>query len=159
MPIDYSQYPSNWKTEIRPAVLKRAGGSDEDPRINAFCEECGKCNWSIVFYEPEDDSVNYHWFDGIYDVPGWHVDFPESYSSSRALCDEINNSGSYESKRSVVVLTISHTDHDITNNDMSNLKALCQRCHLRHDAPYHAMNRRINKAKKVGQLMMFEGGS
>lgn len=25
MPIDYSKYPPNWKTEIVPAVLERAG--------------------------------------------------------------------------------------------------------------------------------------
>ena len=29
------------------------------------------------------------------------------------------------------ILTISHQDHDPTNNDPSNLKSLCQRCHLR----------------------------
>lgn len=32
MPIDYSKYPPNWKTEIRPAILKRAGNR---------CEKCG----------------------------------------------------------------------------------------------------------------------
>jgi len=35
MPCDYSIYPSNWKTEIRPAVLLRA-----DNR----CEVCGLPN-------------------------------------------------------------------------------------------------------------------
>lgn len=38
MPIDYSDYPSNWKTEIRPAILNRA---------NNRCEICGAKN-----YEP-----------------------------------------------------------------------------------------------------------
>lgn len=37
-----------------------------------------------------------------------------------------------------VVLTVSHTDHNIQNNDLDNLRALCQRCHLRHDARMHA---------------------
>lgn len=26
MPIDYSKYPANWKTEIRPRILEREGG-------------------------------------------------------------------------------------------------------------------------------------
>jgi 5-methylcytosine-specific restriction endonuclease McrA len=37
-----------------------------------------------------------------------------------------------------IVLTIAHLDHDTTNNEMSNLAALCQRCHLRYDARLHA---------------------
>ena len=32
-----------------------------------------------------------------------------------------------------VILTIAHIDHDVNNNEYSNLKALCQRCHLHHD--------------------------
>jgi hypothetical protein len=25
MPINYKEYPANWKTEIRPSILERAG--------------------------------------------------------------------------------------------------------------------------------------
>jgi len=32
-----------------------------------------------------------------------------------------------------VILTVAHLDHDESNNEPSNLKALCQRCHLNHD--------------------------
>ncbi len=39
MPIDYKRYPANWKTEIRPDVLKRA---------NNKCEFCGVENYSMV---------------------------------------------------------------------------------------------------------------
>ena len=31
MPIDYKKYPPNWLTEIRPRILKRAGGRCEFP--------------------------------------------------------------------------------------------------------------------------------
>ena len=34
-----------------------------------------------------------------------------------------------------VVLATTHRDHDPTNNDASNLAALCQRCHILHDKP------------------------
>lgn len=45
-----------------------------------------------------------------------------------------------------IVLTVAHLDHNIGNNDPSNLAALCQRCHNRHDAPMRARNR---KARRV----------
>lgn len=36
MPVDYSIYPPNWKTEIRPRILERAGNR---------CEFCGAENY------------------------------------------------------------------------------------------------------------------
>lgn len=39
-----------------------------------------------------------------------------------------------------VVLTISHTNHDTTDNELTNLRALCQRCHLAHDRALHVMH-------------------
>ncbi len=48
-----------------------------------------------------------------------------------------------------VVLTIAHLDHDITHNNLSNLRALCQRCHLSYDSKHHANNaRKTRKLKK-----------
>jgi len=38
MPIDYKKYPSNWKTEIRPMILARAGNK---------CEWCGVENHAM----------------------------------------------------------------------------------------------------------------
>ena len=34
-----------------------------------------------------------------------------------------------------VVLTVAHLDHQPENCDPSNLRAMCQRCHNRYDAP------------------------
>lgn len=42
MPIDYKNYPTNWKTEIRPDILKRADDK---------CEVCGVPNYSIIHRE------------------------------------------------------------------------------------------------------------
>lgn len=39
-----------------------------------------------------------------------------------------------------IILTTAHLDHDTTNNDHDNLRALCQRCHLRHDLELHKAN-------------------
>jgi hypothetical protein len=47
MPCDYSQYPPNWFTEIRPRILARAGDQ---------CERCGA---------PNHESI-------VRTVDGWH---------------------------------------------------------------------------------------
>jgi 5-methylcytosine-specific restriction endonuclease McrA len=36
MPIDYRNYPPNWKSEIRPRIMARSGGK---------CEWCGAINY------------------------------------------------------------------------------------------------------------------
>lgn len=46
MPCDYSKYPPNWKTEIRPAILKRAGNR---------CEWCGVENHAVGFRDANGD--------------------------------------------------------------------------------------------------------
>lgn len=46
---------------------------------------------------------------------------------------------------SKVVLTVAHIDHDKTNNRFSNLAALCQRCHLKHDINQHVANRKYGR--------------
>lgn len=51
-------------------------------------------------------------------------------------------------KVSKIVLSIAHLDGCIENNDYSNLAALCQSCHLVHDAHQHTINRLISAAKK-----------
>lgn len=55
-----------------------------------------------------------------------------------------------------VVLACAHLDHDPGNNGMSNLKALCQRCHMLHDKPEHLRQRRItySKRKALGDLFL-----
>lgn len=55
---------------------------------------------------------------------------------------------------STVVLTVAHLDHDTTNNNEANLLAMCQRCHLTYDAAYHAINARLTRARKAGQLWL-----
>lgn len=64
-----------------------------------------------------------------------------------------------------VVLTIAHLDHDPRNNDPTNLRAWCNRCHLTYDAPHHARTRQrtIRAAREDGgqlrlsALMVGEG--
>ena len=58
MPIDYSKYPPNWKTEIRPRILARA---------NNKCECCGLENKTFALsYKKNGITV---WEQGTFE--GW----------------------------------------------------------------------------------------
>lgn len=47
-----------------------------------------------------------------------------------------------------VVLTVAHLNHDTADNRDENLKAMCQRCHLRYDAALHARNSAETRRQK-----------
>lgn len=55
---------------------------------------------------------------------------------------------------SKVVLTVAHLDHTPENCHRANLRALCQRCHLRYDAEHHRRNSHATRrsAKAAGDL-------
>ena len=56
-----------------------------------------------------------------------------------------------------VVLTTAHLDHNPANCTDDNLKALCQRCHLRYDAQMHALHAALTRRQKqiaAGQLVL-----
>ena len=44
-----------------------------------------------------------------------------------------------------IILTVAHLDHSPENCTDENLKALCQRCHNRYDAPMRAAGRKARK--------------
>lgn len=116
MPIDYKKYPSHWKSEIVPAVLKRA---------NNCCQECGLKNHTIAWavkFDIKDDNGRY---------VQRSVWFRVEADAKREA-----NGMEHRMKEVKVILTISHTDHDEGNHNvqLDRLKALCQICHLRYDA-------------------------
>lgn len=115
MPIDYKRYPDNWKTEIVPFVLNRAGHS---------CELCGVENGKHLFSIPL--CVREH---GKYKRRMIWV-------SSESDAMRIQSISHRKSKIIKVVLTVAHLDHDEENHDVSydRLKAMCQWCHLNYDA-------------------------
>lgn len=122
MPIDYSKYPSNWKTEIRPAILERA---------QDCCEVCGLSNGETVYsVKVESRSV---WFQVVSDA-------------LRASGAPYLHGHEHLVKTVKVVLTIAHLDHDETNQNVSldRLKAMCQMCHLTYDRE-EKMRRRLTK--------------
>jgi len=119
MPIDYNNYPPNWKSEIVPRVLSRAGNK---------CEVCGLENKQIVFAGKiqikvgKQYKVKTVWF--------------ETYGSAKRLQSVMIGTGGDLIQHRKVVLTIAHLDHDELNHDVKDdrLKAMCQYCHLNYDA-------------------------
>jgi hypothetical protein len=62
----------------------------------------------------------------------------------------------YEVLRMVdVVLTIAHLDHTPENCADDNLRAWCQRCHLRYDQEHHQRNAQATRRSRVGQAELF----
>lgn len=47
-----------------------------------------------------------------------------------------------------VILATAHLDHDPTNNKSSNLRALCQECHLAHDREDNTNRTRLTRFLK-----------
>lgn len=54
-----------------------------------------------------------------------------------------------------VVLTVAHLDHTPENCDDTNLKAMCQRCHLTYDAKHHAQTAWKTRREKLAVNDMF----
>jgi hypothetical protein len=53
-----------------------------------------------------------------------------------------------------VVLTIAHLDQDIEHNDPDNLAALCQKCHLLWDRPWHLINAGLTRDRHKNQPLL-----
>lgn len=125
MPIDYSKYPKNWKTEIRPAVLHRA---------NHCCEECGVPNYAII-YRPEKGK------------PDWKL-MPEGYQA-----DAMGLDGIKFTKIILTIAHLDH-DSENHEVKLERLKALCQRCHLNYDRGRHMDNRKYGRNHRKNQTKL-----
>lgn len=133
MPMDKSKYPPNWK-QISLRIRERDGHR---------CKWCGVSNRAVIIRSAEDAAR--------------YLIFSEKYG---AYCDPTNGipvklsempAEFAESKDIRITLTVAHLDHDTTNNSDENLAALCQRCHLKHDAKYHAANAKVTRLRKKEQ--------
>jgi hypothetical protein len=133
MPINYNDYPSNWKSQIRPYILARAKNRCEFCKVKNYASGVRGIDGKLYSWEYIEEKLERHGIDLFDDV----------------LANGLNKDGT--AKVIKIVLTVAHIDHDITNNNYRNLKALCQRCHLHHDKFQHKQTRQ--KGKK--QLELF----
>ena len=129
MPIDYSKYPPNWKTEIVPAIRERSGNRCEGDACTGFQGE-GRCNAPNGRWIVRNEERPWEWQTAIE---------PESVEGSV-----------------LVVLTTAHLDHDEENHAVSldRLRHLCQRCHLRYDAAEKVIRMRAKRDAAAGQLQI-----
>lgn len=129
MPIlaeNRARYPANWRSEVRPAILTRAGNR---------CEDCGVPN-GIIGYR--DGSGTFH---GLASA-GYRVDYIQR------LYPDVHVFR--------LVLTIAHLDHVPEHSDPANLRALCQRCHFLHDAKHHAETARLRRRARLAMRDLFD---
>lgn len=136
MPIRESErarYPADWP-EISRRVREAAGQR---------CEWCRAPNGELI--DRSRDGESYMLMDGQV--------FSAANGERLGMCrgSEWPSCG----KLTKVVLTVAHLDHQPENCAPDNLKALCQRCHLRYDAKHHAKNAAITRREKSDQLQLF----
>ena len=105
MPIDYSKYPPNWKTQIRPAILERA---------NNCCEECGVKNYAIGWRDEEGRFIE---AEGTLQEDTFHIE------------------GQIKIFKIVLTVAHLDHDPENWDVSLDRLKALCQKCHINYDIP------------------------
>lgn len=133
-PENKARYPANWK-EIRAAILARAGDC---------CEQCKAPNRTRIARGDGPDAETYQTTDA------------EVYCANTGAHLGRRRMSEFNLLRMVdIVLTIAHLDHVPENCEPTNLKALCQRCHLRYDAAHHAETARATRRAKLNNLELF----
>ena len=125
MPIDYSEYPKNWHSEIRPEVLKRA---------KDCCEFCGAPNHQLI-YRPEKGKA------------AWKL-APEGHESDAMALDGVKFV-----KVILTIAHLDH-DKLNHNVELDRLAALCQRCHLKYDIKNHIQNRKYGRNHKKNNFKL-----
>jgi hypothetical protein len=128
-------YPIDWSELSAVIRFERAKGR---------CEGCGRPHGKTIWHFGDG-----RWFDP--DAATWRND------RGREIVwpDYASYKGRLQATR--VVLATAHLDHDPTNNRPSNLKALCQRCHLRHDRREHRRRSRITIRRRRALGDLFDG--
>lgn len=121
-------YPVNWQFISADIRFNRAKNK---------CEECGVNNGCIYYTDPQGKRIE--------------INF-ETLAEIQKLMDATG-----ENERSVlkklklvkIILTVAHLDHDESNNDYFNLKALCQRCHLNYDRKNNHLRAKKYKLSRI----------
>ena len=126
-------YPIDWPQLSREIRFGRAKGR---------CEVCNRRHKTKVLCLPDGrwfDRDDTCWRDGHGNrcVPPWGSDLDRLRTTH-------------------VILAAAHLDHDPANSAPSNLKSLCQRCHMLHDHSYHRTQRWLTYRMRwaIGDLFL-----
>lgn len=136
-PENKARYPKDWK-EVREAILERA-----DNR----CEQCRVANGDMIVRGIEKDAGTFQRYEGDGEV---YAALDGRYLGRCKASEYCGN------KWTRIVLTIAHLDHMPENCEPSNLKALCQRCHLAYDAEHHRINAAATRHARKAIADMFD---
>lgn len=126
-------YPPDWPELSRRIRFERAGGR---------CQRCRRPHLAEVRCLPDG-----RWFDETERTwrnwRGRPARWPD-------LIDVINL------RRTRVVLAAAHLDNNPGNNRDTNLRGLCQRCHMLHDRPFHLAQRWLTYRRRwaIGDLFL-----
>jgi hypothetical protein len=138
-------YPIDWRELSAFIRFKRANGR---------CEHCKRPHGHSVLHM--GDGV---WWDEL--IAAWRdekgrkvrrLPTPDEMARSQPGLSGIDPPAPLRVTR--VVLATAHLNHDPGDNRPRNLAALCQRCHMRHDAREHRRRRWFNtyRMRATGDL-------
>src|SRR6266545_1201636 len=123
-PEKRSLYPSNWK-QISKDARQRASNK---------CELCKAPNGRLVARGTGRDAGTYM------------LEHGAVFSEVDGAPLGVARGSEYERSHLVrIILTVSHTDHNPENCERSNLRALCQKCHLHWDRAEHQATARATR--------------
>lgn len=133
-PENRARYPKDWPT-ISASIRERAGDR---------CEKCKAPNRTRIARGAGKDEGTYM------------LDTAEVFCAETGEHLGQCRMSDYELSHMVdVVLTVAHLDHTPENCDPSNLRAWCQRCHLRYDAQHHKATAQATRRTRAGQLELW----
>lgn len=136
-PENRARYPQNWD-QLSLAIRNIAEWK---------CEFCGVPHGALVI---RDDEGHHH-------APKLKGGLTCAYPQPGEQGIYLHPRYGYRSGRVIkIVLTVAHLDHKPENCSADNLRALCQRCHLRHDAHQHARTRRENRKRALAVRDLFD---
>lgn len=126
MPWNRKLYPPNWE-EIALAIKTE---------VNWTCESCDRpCRMP--------GETPYEFFKRL----------EAQYWTWVEDLEALAGNGDYVFKFGRFTLTVAHLDHEPSNCDRNNLKALCAPCHCRYDLSQMARKRML-KRERAGQLSL-----
>lgn len=133
-PILRPLYPMNWRELSARVRFERASGK---------CQRCRRPHLALIRCLPDG-----RWFDSSEamwrDQRGRPTRWPNLIEAIKL-------------RTTRVVLAAAHLDNNPTNNRLTNLRALCQRCHMLQDRPYHLAQRWITYRQRMAIGDLFFG--
>ena len=124
-------YPPHWRELSLRVRFERAGG---------HCQGCGRPHLTRIQCLPDG-----RWFD----------EAAEAWRNRRGKATQGPDLVEATQMRTTrVVLAAAHLDSDPSNNQLANLRCLCQRCHMIHDRRHHLAQRWITYRRRyaIGDL-------